>query len=610
MKKYFLLHILLAIGSASAAFSQSARDTAKTYYFDPVVVTGTNTDVLRSALPNSITVIGRQQIEESGETSLLSIINKRVPGVFVTERGVLGYGASDASAGSISIRGAGGSPNTEVLVMTDGRPQMMGLFGHPLPDTYVNADVERIEVIRGPASLVHGTNAMGGVINIITKPYRTPGLHYHADASHGSFSTETIDGGVSYGTEGASISLGGGHYQTEGHREHSSFRMNNGMVRTQSALGGEFFVSADATLTAYTAFDPGTIFAPAARHWVDIQRGSSGIALENRNPGLQGALKFFYNFGIHDIYDGFHSTDKNIGIVFYEGIRLGAQSEVTAGIDYNHYGGAAENRTARHSFGEYFTDEKAAYVLVQQTIAGRVTMNAGIRVNHHTTYGYETIPQIGAAFRIDTSLTLKASAGKGFRSPTIRELYLFPAPTPGLEPERMWNYEAGFLYHYRGIASAEVTAFTSEGSNMIRVGGMFPNLTLSNSGRFVHRGIEMSATVHPGGRLEIDLTYGYLDPGDQTMANPRHKLYAGASYAWETLRWNAGIQHVEKLYGADFGGRPLPDYTVVNSRLTWDVLPRVAVYLSADNLFNTGYTIMYGYPMPGRTVMGGISLRH
>jgi len=150
----------------SSGTSQEQRCTMKTYYLDPITVTATNIEALRSKVPNAVSLITKSDLLESGESSVLRIISERVPGVFVTERGVLGYGVGNGAAGGISIRGNGGSLNTEVLVLTDGRPQMMGLMGHPLPDTYVNSGVERVEIIRGPASLMHGTNAMGGVINL------------------------------------------------------------------------------------------------------------------------------------------------------------------------------------------------------------------------------------------------------------------------------------------------------------------------------------------------------------------------------------------------------------------------------------------------------------
>ena len=140
-----------------------------TINLDEVIVTGTTVKVNKRNVPMAVSVVNNLQIAESNESALLPILNGRVPGLFVTERGVMGFGVATNAAGQISIRGIGGSPTTGVLMLIDGHPQFMGIFGHPLPDSYIASDVERVEVIRGPGSILYGSNAMGGVINIITK---------------------------------------------------------------------------------------------------------------------------------------------------------------------------------------------------------------------------------------------------------------------------------------------------------------------------------------------------------------------------------------------------------------------------------------------------------
>jgi len=161
LKFYKIFTILLIIpGSLSFLNAQSSlKDTIK---INEVIVTGTKVAVSRNNVPLTVTVINEKEIEESSESSLLPVLSARVPGMFVTERGITGFGVSTGSAGQISIRGIGGSPNTQVLVLLNGNPQYMGIFGHPLPDAYVASDVERVEVIHGPASTLYGSNAMGG----------------------------------------------------------------------------------------------------------------------------------------------------------------------------------------------------------------------------------------------------------------------------------------------------------------------------------------------------------------------------------------------------------------------------------------------------------------
>ena len=304
----------------SIAFAQGDPDTARMYVLDPVTVTATHIETLRSSVPNAVSVVSREDIRRSGETSVLAVINRIVPGLFLTERGVLGYGVSTGAAGGISIRGAGGSPNTEVLVLTDGRPQMMGLMGHPLADTYVTAGVERVEVIRGPASILHGTNAMGGVINIISSRTPTGGLAADASASAGSYGTRKIEGGIGFGGDGGGLTVRGSRYQTDGHRAYSSFDINGGSFRGHAVLSPSFVLSGDGSLSAFKTFDPGTASAPRIDNWVDIVRGSSGIALENTHrSSARVRSKAYFNFGRHDIYDGFHSTDNGIGVLDLSG---------------------------------------------------------------------------------------------------------------------------------------------------------------------------------------------------------------------------------------------------------------------------------------------------
>ncbi len=587
-------------------FGQASRDTARTYVLDPVVITGTNIEVLRSTVPNAVSIVSREDIRRSGETSMLAVLNKVVPGLFVTERGVLGYGVSTGAAGGISIRGAGGSPTTGVLVLTDGRPQMMGLMGHPLSDTYVTAGVERVEVIRGPASLLHGTNAMGGVINIISSPISGGGWNADASAAGGNHGTYKLEGGVALGGRQGGVAIRGSRNETAGHRPYSSFKINNGSIRGSIAFSPEYVLSTDASVSGFRTYDPGPVAAPRVNNWVDIIRGSSGFALENRYANVQGALKAYFNFGVHDIYDGFHSTDNNIGVMLYQGITLGEGTILTAGVEYMNYGGEAYNTKTSIDYGTRRQSESGLYALVQQEVFSAATVNAGLRLNNSNVYGSFLVPQFGVSWRIDAMTTLRGSAAQGFRSPTIRERYLFPAPNPDLDPELMWNYEVGLLRAFGEVVTLEFTAFQSEGKNIIRIEGFFPNLRLRNSGAFVHRGVELSGNVRLTSSIASELTYGYLDAGEQTMASPRHKLYAGLYYVRGMLAVNAGVQYVAGLYGADRSQIALPDYLLLQGRVTVTPLPRMSLFISGENLFNRSYMTMAGYPMPSRTVIGGV----
>jgi len=184
---------LLKLAAFSLLFSTAVKaqnDSIKTINLDEIVVTGTKTAVNRNNVPLTVSVIPMEKIENSSESALLPVLAEQVPGLFVTERGITGFGVSTGSAGQISLRGIGGSPNTQVLILLNGNPQFMGIMGHPLPDAYVASDVEKVEVIRCPASTLYGTNAMGGVINIITRQQNEEGFKANARVMYGSYNTQ------------------------------------------------------------------------------------------------------------------------------------------------------------------------------------------------------------------------------------------------------------------------------------------------------------------------------------------------------------------------------------------------------------------------------------
>ena len=133
-----------------------------------VVVTGSNSAVGRNLIPYTVSVVGEQSLEQSGSNQLLNAISGQVPSLFVTERSAMGFGVSNGGSGGLKIRGVGGDGGGSVLMMVDGQPQFAGIYSHHIADFYAKEYVEKVEVLRGPGSVLYGSNAMGGVVNIIT----------------------------------------------------------------------------------------------------------------------------------------------------------------------------------------------------------------------------------------------------------------------------------------------------------------------------------------------------------------------------------------------------------------------------------------------------------
>ena len=153
-----------------------------------IVVTGAReaTDVRH--LPMTVTVVDRDALTAQHQTSVLPSLMLQVPSLLVTQRQVMGYGVSTGAAGGISLRGITGGAG-QLLVLVDGHPQYNGVYGHPIADSYQTMLAERVEVLRGPASVLYGSNAMGGVVNIVTRKQEKDEVSTHMDVGAGSYGT-------------------------------------------------------------------------------------------------------------------------------------------------------------------------------------------------------------------------------------------------------------------------------------------------------------------------------------------------------------------------------------------------------------------------------------
>ena len=181
-------HFLLA-AAMTAAISTNAQDITQDT-LQNIVVTGTRNATEARHLPLTVTTINNEKLNENYRTTILPTIVEQTPGFFTTSRGMLGYGLN-TGAGTMKIRGVGGG--AELLVLIDGQPQYAGLMGHPVPDAYQTMMAEKVEVLRGPASLLYGSNAMAGVINIVTRQMLHDGIVTDIQLQGGSYGTLQAD---------------------------------------------------------------------------------------------------------------------------------------------------------------------------------------------------------------------------------------------------------------------------------------------------------------------------------------------------------------------------------------------------------------------------------
>lgn len=632
MKKGILLLSGLLICSLSYATDPAEIDSL--INLQGVVISANKIQVNRNSVPLSISVINREQIEASSESALLPVLSERVPGLFVTEKGITGFGVSAGSAGTVNIRGVG--QGNKVLMLFDGQPQWAGVFGHSLPDTYVASDVEKVEVIRGPGSLLYGSNAMGGVVNIITRRHEQQGRRTQARVMYGSFNTQKymLNNGYNVGNFSSFISVN--HDRTDGHRADSKFHITNGFANLGYKINDRYKVMGNVNLAKFKNQNPGMVTAPLTDNVMDILRGTTSLAVENNYGNISGALRVFYNWGHHDINDGylagkgevpqtklFLSDDHNTGVMFYESFRLFEGNSFTVGVDYKNWGGKAWNEAidTRKKTGDLVDksiNETAGYLIMQQELCDILSLNAGIRYEHNSVFGGEWVPQGGVAVRPFEGNVIKASVSKGFRSPNIKEMYMFPPQNPDLKPESMMNYEASIgqsLLDNR--LHAEFTAFLIKGKNLIealQVEGQKKKLN-QNTGPFTNKGFEFEISYQICNNLNVEANYSYLHTSKALLAAPKHKIYGGLTYMPGRFTFNVSVQSIAGLYTLTDNEKPenniLEDYAVLNARATYRFGTRdkgLNLFVKGDNLTATRYSINNGFPMPKAIVMGGFDV--
>lgn len=618
-----LLHTLafISIGfGIMPAMAEEKIDTSAV--IKDVVVTGTRNQTDIRYLPLTISTVGRTQIEQRYETSLLPVLSEQVPGLFITSRGIMGYGLSTGSAGAMKMRGIGGSPTTDMLILIDGHPQYMGLMGHSLADAYQSLLAEKVEVIRGPGSVLYGSNAMGGVINIITRKQWNDGLNNHLRLAAGSFGTMAGNYTGMFKTGRFGGVLAAEYNRTDGHRSNMDFNQFTGYTKLAYQLSTPWKLSADLNITRFNSSNPGTESSPLIDNDAHITRGMTSASLTNDYRGTSGALTLYYNWGNHKVDDGYsigaspktylyRSDDEMWGANWYQTVCLLEGNRTTVGFDYMHTFGRAwdDNKDGTTTdIADKDADEVAGYVDFRQTLFDILTLDGGLRVDHYSHSGTEWIPQIGASVILPGHSELKAMVSKGFRNPTLKDLYMFRPKNPDLSPEKMMNYELSFHeVLLDGRLKYGVNIFYIDADNLIETTMVDGKPLNTNTGALKNWGIESEISYRLSEAFNLSANYSYLHTDKPVTAAPRHKLYMEGSYTKD--RWNltTGIQWIGHLYTA-VSPETTEDFVLWNIRASYRLTNNVHLFVKGENLLAQEYEINAGFPMPRATFMGGVDI--
>ena len=350
----------------------------------------------------------------------------------------------------------------------------------------------------------------------------------------------------------------------------------------------------------------------------------TAACIENHYDKTSGALSVYTNFGRHKIDDGtadpnnptqryFRSKDALTGVSWYQSARLFSGNRLTVGIDYQHiYGHAFYTSkttgevidTPNKQSGKSCRNEIAGYVDFRQDITHWLTVDAGIRADHHSITGTEWIPQGGIVIRPISSGAIKAMASKGFRNPTMREMYLYPPSNTNLRPERLWTYELSWRHQLAHVTYG-ANIFYIKGDNMIQT----VNRQNVNTGEIENSGLELEATWHINKYWSINTNHSFLHMHRPVVAAPEYKGFLGANFNYHKWTVATDIQYLHGLYTSVGDVERKESFCLLNASVSRPVVKNVTLWIRGENLLAQRYEVNLGYPMPRATFLAGVNVK-
>jgi outer membrane cobalamin receptor len=621
---------------------------------EQVVVAATRGEAPLSTLGISASALDREQIDERQASSFLALLGT-LPGVAVARTGGIGL------QGSAFVRG-GESRFARILV--DGVPvnEPGGAFnfGSLLP-----LELERVEVVRGAASSLYGTDALAGVIQLVTRrPGRDEGPGVHAEAEGGSFAWKRGGAGTSGRAGRFDWNAGIQRLETDNEQPNSAF------VQTAGAAALGVAVDSSTSLRFVSRFESSSVGTPGptafgrpdldayferrtlvlageARHARDsavhtVRAGFSRADQPSFDPLDSGSYtpRFGERVGAFPLSDfadpqGFENDTRRLSVGYQLELQAGHRNLVTAGVDL-------ERETGKLGAvsGDLISPERTnvgAYVQDRVVLGARVYLTLGGRVEHNDSYGTRAVPRAAIAYRLRggaDATTLKASAGAGIKEPGFFESFgvsFYAKGNPNLEPERSRTVDLGIEQRLGGgRLRAEATAFHHDYRDQIAYQvvdfttfeGSYVNL-----GKTRARGLELALEASPARGLNLGAQYTYLDGevavsasdfdpvyavGEPLLRRPKHHAALTATGERGRVRGGATLVLVGRRADSDFVGLGLREndgYTRVDARVRVRITAGLEAFLVGENVLDREYMEVLGFPALGRSVRAGLRFR-
>jgi len=594
---------------------------------DTIVVTANRTETRLDEIGKSISVVDAALIEQR-QTVTVSDLLRTLPGVTIQRNGGLG------GVTSIFIRGAQAD---QTVALIDGvklnDPAAPG-GGFNFADLMTD-NVERIEVLRGPQSVLWGSQAIGGVINVIT---REPGddLSLRASGEYGRYETGHLTGSVSGRLGPVAVSAGAGYLTTDGisnaasGTEADGYHLFGAHLKTRTDLTDQLSLDLRGFYTRskvdLDGFPPPTYsFADTDEYQRQEQivgyAGLNGVFFDGRFRNRLAAAFTRIDRANYDPagtpVKNFDSRGRNLRFE-YQGVADLGLAVATFGAEHQ------QERFRTVSIYSPLTRKKAnldsLYLDVHAKPVAGLNVGAGIRYDDHSQFGSATTMNADAVYSPNGGATqIRASYGEGFKAPSLYQLY-GDYGTPGLRPEKARGWDAGIAQKLIGDAvTVRATWFNRKVTNQIDFD--LVTYTYANIARARARGAEVELSIAPTPDLLFTANYTYTDArnrertdpnfGNQLARRPRNAVNVAGDYRWSFgLTTGATITHVSGSFDNPANSVRLGDYVLVDLRASMPITDNVEIYGRIENLFDERYQTAAGYGQLGRAATAGVRLRY
>lgn len=607
---------------------------------EDVVVTANRSAQPIERVGASVTVLTQAAIEARQTPAVVELL-AQTPGVSFTRNG--GVGTSTG----VNIRGAE-SQHTVVLIdgvkLNDPSSTQGGFnFGNLLI-----GDTARIEVLRGAQSTLWGSQAIGGVVNIVTAE-PTEALQGSLDAEAGARGTTYFRGGIGGANERLSWRLAASRYDTDGFSAFAKGTEDDGYTNT--GLSGRLNVK----VTDAVSLDLRSVWS-SGRNDFDAFNGDSREYGKTQELVAYAGLNF-------DLLDGrfrnrigyahtdtdrrnFNPDNKVQTLTFdaegqnrrweYQGA-FAVTEALNATFGLEHEKSEMKTRSPgdwnpNPTFGRGEAELNSAYGQVQWTVLDGLTLTGGLRYDDHAQYGDNLLGQVAAAWALNEGDTVvRASWGQGFRAPGLYELYS-EYGNLNLQPEEFDSWEIGVEQRLFDRAVVSATYFNRQADNEIRYNGCSttstdPLCTVNGVGRWGYyrnvqkteaQGVELVGRVDVTERLNVSANYTWTDAksasgatdGKRLTRRPEHMANFAADYAFAFgLKTGVAVRYVGETFNNDANTVKVDSYTLVDLRASYPINDTLEVYGRIENAFDEDYQTVLNYGAPGRGVFGGVRVR-